>query len=110
MITVFATSGIPLVFIKTLQSLIQALDILPCFRSNRAFFAISLFLGVSLQSSVNYSKKAIKNHHGEVPVVVQKKKKKKKKKNIKHLQYKQENKTKTKNNNNNNNNKKKKLN
>ena len=27
-----------------------------------------------LQSSVNYSKKAIKNHHGEVPVVVQKKK------------------------------------
>ena len=41
-------------------------------------------------SSVNYSKKAIKNHHGEVPVVVQKKK------NIKHLQYKQENKTKQK--------------
>ena len=28
-----------------------------------------------LQSSVNYSKKAIKNHHGEVPVVVQKEKK-----------------------------------
>ena len=33
----------------------------------------------NLQSSVNYSKKAIKNHNGEVPVVVQKKKKKKKK-------------------------------
>ena len=30
---------------------------------------------LSLQSSVNYSKKAIKNHHGEVPVVVQKKRK-----------------------------------
>ena len=27
-----------------------------------------------VQSSVNYSKKAIKNHHGEVPVVVQGKK------------------------------------
>ena len=52
-----------------------------------------------LQSSVNYSKKAIKNHHGEVPVVVQKKKNKK---NIKHLQYKQENKTKQKQKNNNN--------
>ena len=29
----------------------------------------------SLQSSVNYSKKAIRNHHGAVPVVVQKEKK-----------------------------------
>ena len=55
-----------------------------------------VYCKVCLQSSVNYSKKAIKNHHGEVPVVVQKKKKKKKKKNIKHLQYKQENKTKQK--------------
>ena len=41
-----------------------------------------------VMSSVNYSKKAIKNHHGEVPVVVQKRKK------YKHLQYKQENKKK----------------
>ena len=48
----------------------------------------------SLQSSVNYSKKAIKNHHGEVPVVVQKKKKK-----FLYLQYKQENKKKNNNNN-----------
>ena len=46
MITVFAISGIPLVFIETLQSLIKTLDILPCFSSNRAFFAISLFFGV----------------------------------------------------------------
>ena len=41
------------------------------FSSDRNIFSL-------LQSSVNYSKKAIKNHHGEVPVVVQKKKKKKK--------------------------------
>ena len=47
-------------------------------------------------SSVNYSKKAIKNHHGEVPVVVQKRRKKLNTYNTN---------SKTKYNNNNNNNK-----
>ena len=41
-----------------------------------SFFISSIILhhAYNLQSSVNYSKKAIKNHHGEVSVVVQGKK------------------------------------
>ena len=62
------------------------LSFLPLIFANA--FCFMPCLGLLTQSSVNYSKKAIKNHHGEVPVVVQKKKK------IKHLQYKQQNKNK----------------
>ena len=48
------------------------------------FFVVFLFMNLiaSVKSSVNYSKKAIKNHHEEVPVVLQTK--------IKNLQYKQQ--------------------
>ena len=46
------------------------------------FFVLFMNVISSVKSSVNYSKKAIKNHHGEVPVVLQSK--------IKNLQYKQQ--------------------
>ena len=57
MINVFATSVTPIVPIKTLQSLIQTLDILPCFRNNRTFLALSLF---SCQTFINVSICALK--------------------------------------------------